>query len=430
MKNIKLIKILLSTTALVLFTSLVGLNDVFSQQLTKIEQEYLGQYGDGIRSIGFEDGKLFLQRTGGPKIDLQKIEKDLYKLISSMSMMQLPNVKFVRDESRNIIGLNFIHADGSTDGLVNKDSGEPKKEVPITEEEKKEVVSNLAEVLEEMYLFPEIGEKYAKMLEENRKSGKYDLVLNKYELASTLTKDLNNLHKDGHLRIIDRDSYDTILKEEKKMTERIKEKKKAKLSDDQTFMHAKILEGNIALVKINSFPGTEETTKHAHSVMQSVKDCNAIIFDISRHRGGRIAEIDAIASYLYKEPTHLTSMVSRTEYNGEVRKQISEPNELSKIMSKIPVYILTSKATGSAGEHFALIFKSTGRGILVGKPTYGISHFSDWKILSDNFVGLIPFGHTFNPKTGKDWEGIGILPDIDTDPMESLDWVLNDLQKK
>ena len=38
-------------------------------------------------------------------------------------------------------------------------------------------------------------------------------------------------------------------------------------------------------------------------------------------------------------------------------------------MSKTPIYVLQSKKTGSAAEAFAMRFRSTGRGLLVGDNT-------------------------------------------------------------
>jgi hypothetical protein len=37
---------------------------------------------------------------------------------------------------------------------------------------------------------------------------------------------------------------------------------------------------------------------------------------------------------------------------------------------------------------------------------------------------FVPVGRTYDPKTGKDWEGVGVLPDIETAPEDALRRVL------
>ena len=54
-------------------------------------------------------------------------------------------------------------------------------------------------------------------------------------------------------------------------------------------------------------------------------------------------------------------------------------------MSKIPVYVLSSKGTASAGEDFTMGFKSTGRGLVVGENTYGAGHYSEYLSVSKKF---------------------------------------------
>ena len=84
------------------------------------------------------------------------------------------------------------------------------------------------------------------------------------------------------------------------------------------------------------------------------------------------------------------------------------------------VILLTSNATASAGEHFALAMKSSGRGMLVGEATAGANHFGGSSELNDHFAVWMPIGRTYDIKTGQDWEGSGVAPDIAVDPKLAL----------
>ncbi len=82
--------------------------------------------------------------------------------------------------------------------------------------------------------------------------------------------------------------------------------------------------------------------------------------------------------------------------------------------------MLVSNRSASAAEHFALALKATGRATLIGEPTAGANHFGGGRPLNDNFAVWMPIGRTYDVKTGADWEGAGIAPDIPAEPKHAL----------
>jgi len=84
------------------------------------------------------------------------------------------------------------------------------------------------------------------------------------------------------------------------------------------------------------------------------------------------------------------------------------------------VYLLVSNQTASAAEHLSLELKSSGRATLIGEATAGANHFGGPQPLNDHFAVWMPVGRTYDIKTGKDWEGAGIAPDIAVDPRQAL----------
>jgi C-terminal processing protease CtpA/Prc len=176
---------------------------------------------------------------------------------------------------------------------------------------------------------------------------------------------------------------------------------------------------------LNLFPESPEAVGRAHEVMQSTTDATAIIFDIRQHRGGGIQVIDAIVSYLFDEPTHMATMMTRNRGDDRVMEHVSQPDEMSGLFSEKPVYLLTSRKTGSAAEHFAAALKFTKRATLVGEPTAGAGHFGTNVPITDHFVAFIPFGRTYDPATGEDWERVGVQPDVPVAASVALETVLN-----
>ena len=94
------------------------------------------------------------------------------------------------------------------------------------------------------------------------------------------------------------------------------------------------------------------------------------------------------------------------------------------VLKNARVYLLVSKNTVSAGEHFALALKRTGRATLIGEPTRGAGNFGQSYGLPNNFSAFIPFGRTFDPDTGNGWEGIGVKPSVEVAAEKGLDEAL------
>ncbi len=95
-----------------------------------------------------------------------------------------------------------------------------------------------------------------------------------------------------------------------------------------------------------------------------------------------------------------------------------------KRMPNVPVFILTSRNTFSAGESFTFGLKVTGRATLVGERTGGGGHFGRVIPLGEGFQMFLPVGRTYDPRTDKGWEGEGIAPDVDVPQERALERAL------
>jgi len=85
------------------------------------QNEYTGWYGQGVRRILLEEGEMYLQRRGGPKLKLVQLEENLFKMVYSVPVRnELPNVRFQKDAALKVTGLTFLYKDGRED-LIKKD---------------------------------------------------------------------------------------------------------------------------------------------------------------------------------------------------------------------------------------------------------------------------------------------------------------------
>jgi C-terminal processing protease CtpA/Prc len=313
----------------------------------------------------------------------------------------------------------------------------------FTPEERTAVIEELSTTLRNYYVFPDVGEQYAEMLGRNLEQGSYDEFVDRKTFAERVTKDLKSLHEDRHLSLRDiathqetmaklkssidgeeADDASTSITRTKNMTEF------SDLGTDSNNSHygfktVKWIRENVAYIELNLFPESPQAVGRAHEVMQSIADATVIIFDIRQHRGGGMQVIDAIVSHLFDEPTHMVTMMTRNRDDDRIMEHVSQPNEMSGLFSEKPVYLLTSRKTGSAAEHFAGALKFTRRATVVGEPTAGAGHFGTNVPIADHFVAFIPYGRTYDPATGKDWEAVGIQPDFRVEASLALETVLN-----
>jgi Peptidase family S41 len=308
------------------------------------------------------------------------------------------------------------------------------------------IAATLADRLAADFVFPDQGARYAAALRTKADAGAYD-GLQGAALATRLTADVQAVAPDGHLRvmyqgqgggphiIIKRPDGADAPPPPPGVRPRM-----IMMRPPQAIEQARWLAPGIAFVRFNLFPGGPDAAQAAQQFMASHADAQTIIFDIRTHRGGGLDEMDVIFPWLFAKPTHLVTMATRTAVDkaGDTpiagvaslrpgkadadfvnREHWVTPGE-NPALRDARVFVLTSGMTGSAAEHFALAMKATGRATLVGATTVGANHFGGDQDLGGELSAFVPVGRTFDPATGKDWEGTGITPDIATAPEDAL----------
>jgi hypothetical protein len=295
-------------------------------------------------------------------------------------------------------------------------------------------VERLASELQDNYTIPEIGRQYAAALRAHLAAGDYDKAADTRALAKQLTLDVQAVHPDRHIRVaLDDDrpgGPGQAGGPPRPMLKGVEE--------------AKWLEPGIAYIRFDLFSGSPEEVAAVKAFMAGHASAKAIIIDARGHHGGGLAEMNVMLPYLYPKKTVLVDMdVSRAvaermgdplDDDGLVtikgpagiirREHVVTPNPTEHRLFKAKVFYLTSTHTGSAAEHLALAFKRTHRAVLVGEHTAGANHFGGDEPLGLGLVAFIPVGRTFDPDTGKDWEGTGILPDVAVPADQALDVAL------
>jgi hypothetical protein len=289
------------------------------------------------------------------------------------------------------------------------------------------VAGKLADQLVSDFVFRDQAEAYAAILRKNAAAGRYDGG-SRGALAKLLTDDLQAVHKDGHLHV------EVIAADQGGGGHSGPPRNFA-----PAIQAAKTIAPGIGYIRFTGFFDTDAEMAGVRKWLTENRDARTLIFDLRNHHGGGLDEQDVIFSYLYAEKTPLVRMaLAKAVYDGggspfRAGPTLAFTTEGDKIVathSALPgadtplrnarVYLLVSNRTASAAEHFSLALKSTGRATLIGEATAGANHFGGGQDISDHFGVWLPVGRTYDIKTGQDWEGGGIAPDIEADPKHAL----------
>jgi len=296
------------------------------------------------------------------------------------------------------------------------------KETSFSKKEARKVIDSISNKLKANYIFPEVANKMVAKMKDNLKKGGYKSIDNHQEFATTLTKDLQAVSHDKHLRVL----YDParIAAQQKVVTsadsikyqnERITNMKQNNFG----FKELAILEGNIGYLDLRNFSDTEYAGETAVAAMNFLSNTNAMIIDLRKNGGGSPEMIQLITSYLFDaEPVHLNNFYWRpTDTHSQTW---TLPHVQGKRSPKTPVYILTSKRTFSAAEEFCYNLKNLKRATLIGETTGGGAHPGGSVNATDNFMVWVPTGRAINPITKTNWEGTGVSPDIEVKSEDAL----------
>ena len=330
----------------------------------------------------------------------------------------------------------------------------PRTPAADTDADRAAAVNRLAAMLEENYVFPEYGRQYAEALRRKAAAGGYANAGDPAAFAQALTADLQAVHPDLHLRIRPAGAGPTM---------RFgpgpgpgagpgpaggpRPRLMLGGPDAATAIgRSGWIADGIAYIELRLFPGTDESIATIRRFMADHRNARAIIFDIRGHHGGGPAEMDAIFPYLFGEETLLVGMDTRTaaERTGvgplgdhpELRQVAGPEGVVRRLHYALPgpdtplrraqVFLLTSRRTGSAAEHFSLALKRTHRATLIGEPTAGANHFGRMVDLG-GYTAFLPVGRTFDPDNDRDWEGTGVAPDVAVPADQALDEALRRL---
>lgn len=278
-----------------------------------------------------------------------------------------------------------------------------------------ELVENLANKLQENYVFEKEAVAMHDLLLSNLKNGRYESYEENVALADILHEDLRALINDKHLRV--------RFGKERSGASKFAGRQMKRLPNG--LGEVEVLEGNIGYLELTGFSNPNGGyRKSLMKKMTSLAEVNAVIFDLRNNGGGSPESVKLISSYLFPEgeEVHLNSLYYRNQdrkIDFYTLKEVDGPR-----LSNTPIYILTSDFTFSAGEEFCYNLKNLKRATLIGETTGGGAHPVNFYPITKDIAAIIPIGRAINPISGTNWEGVGVTPHYEVDESLALEKAL------
>lgn len=295
--------------------------------------------------------------------------------------------------------------------------------------EKERVLNGVIANLREYYVYPSVALKMINALLTHQKNGDYKGEVDGADFAALLTKQLQDVSHDLHLRVI----YSATEMPDRPLGPPEADPNFRSMVErtNCAFRKVEVLAHNIGYIKFDAFGPVSLCRDTAAAAMQFLAHVDALIFDLRENQGGDPHMVSFIASYLFDHRTHLNDIYTQRDKATEEFWTVNVPG--SRFVDK-PAYVLTSSETFSGAEEFAYDLKNLKRAVIVGEPTAGGAHPVMPHRIDAHFAIGVPFGRPINPISKTDWEGTGVVPDVKVKPTDALQvaeqFALRKLQNK
>lgn len=282
------------------------------------------------------------------------------------------------------------------------------------------IIDRAVELLDERYIYPEVGNKMIARLRERLPD--YQAITELNVLAKTITDDLQAISHDKHLHMDYNPvgALELLNAGDDSRNVGFESWVRSLAKENYGFQKLEWLPGGVGYLDLRWFPPPDSPAGDvAVAAMAYFAHAKAIIFDIRNNGGGSPLMVQLLMSYLFEGwIKHLNTFYTR--HDDTTIHFWTQPYVPGKRLPNVDVYVLTSNHTFSGAEEFAYNMKMMERGTLIGETTGGGANPGEAHALNEQFTLFVPDGQAINPITKTNWEGIGVEPHIATPADDAL----------
>lgn len=300
----------------------------------------------------------------------------------------------------------------------------PQTDFPIDALTRDQVINLALDRIGALYFNAEVAQQMVQAVKARQAAGAYSRISTAAELATTLVADLRAVSHDLHLNL---DYSATPLplpppggQLPPPSEEQLRQAKTFAQKENAGVRGGLRLDGNIGYIKLQGFFSKADMEDPIAAMMNTVANTDALLIDARQNFGGSPEGVAALLSYLFgPDPVHLNDIVydrgKRVDQSYTFREIKGTRYGAAK-----PVYVITSNQTVSAGEEMTYDLQALKRAVVVGEVTAGGANPATAVPLNQQFVLIVPIGQAVNPATGRNWEGVGVQPDVSVPASSAL----------
>jgi hypothetical protein len=304
-----------------------------------------------------------------------------------------------------------------------------------------QTIDTLAARLNQHYVLPEKAKAIEALLRQRQKSGAYDAISDGRKFADQLDADIASVAHDLHMGVwFSASVVPPDIDEAPDLTGRTPPPHAANpilrllapiALSRETFGVEKVehLSPKLGYLQLMAFDPPALSEDRVAGAMDKLADTDALIIDLRGSRGGHPGGATHVASYFVDRRTHLYDVWQR-DTGSTTQLWTDDALKGKRYGSKKPVFILVDRETKSAAEDFAYAMQALKRATLVGSRTWGGAHAARPYRLGDHFLVSVPDARFISPITHTNWEGTGIMPDVEAAPGDALKVAQELLQRR
>lgn len=283
----------------------------------------------------------------------------------------------------------------------------------------RQTVAAVANAVRGIYFDPAKGDRIADQLEAEAASGAFDLLTDPRDLATALTRRLKP--EDAHFNVVwDPEAPETAPPLPRPGLRRPPEgagppaPPPSVVRGNFGFTDVRILPGNVGYVEMKSFANIffgdpeDPARGRADAALEFLSGTDAVIVDLRDNGGGAPSMVGYLVSAFVGPDRDVYNVFHSRDGTTREAPEVFHPAP----RLDVPVYVLTSGRTGSAGEAFPYTLQAAGRATIVGEASGGAANPGGMVPVGGRFLVFVSGGSPRNPLTGTNWEGTGVVPDV------------------
>ena len=284
-------------------------------------------------------------------------------------------------------------------------------------------VEAVRRLLNDKYVLTELRPKFDAILAKGLAEGRYD-VSDAEELVRRINADLAQVTPDKHLGVM----YDPEQSRQLSAAPSgggaddappTPEEVKAAERRNHGLVQMKILPGNVRYLESDGFVWAGEPSARAYDdAMRFLAGGDAAIIDLRRNGGGSPDAVRYMISHFIEANKPLMTFYMG---NNRVDPSVSLATLRAPRMIGKPLYVLSSGNSASAAEEFIGHVAGYKLGEVIGDKSAGAGFRNEFFPLPEGLLISISVGRAVLASTGKDWEGVGIIPTTEVSAGKALE---------